>query len=123
MEPTAHDATAWWLLAERLVGAPLAGVSAAAPRCASVPGARPESLTIDIDAHVVSSHSDEKEGAYATYKHGFGFHPLVAYLAETSEALAGIRRPGSASALDPKDQLEILDLALERLPAEARAPR
>jgi Transposase DDE domain group 1 len=37
-------------------------------------------LVIDVDATLVTSHSDFKEGAEGTYKHTFGFHPLLAYL-------------------------------------------
>ncbi len=119
-DPTAHDSTAWRLLAERLVGAPLAGLGAAraaARERAWQAGLRPVTVPIDVDAHLVTSHTDEKEAAFATYKQGFGCHPLVAYLAETSEALAGVLRPGCASALDAEDQLEVVDLALEQLPA------
>jgi Transposase DDE domain group 1 len=118
-EPTAHDSTAWRLLAERLEGAPLVGLGAARAAVrgrAWRAGLRPATVTIDIDAHLVTSHTDEKEAAFPTYKQGFGFHPLVAYLAETGEALAGILRPGCASALDAEDQLEVVDLALEQLP-------
>ena len=50
---------------------------------------------IDLDATLVTAHSD-KEGAAPTYKRGFGFHPLVAYLDATGEALAGRLRPGNA---------------------------
>ena len=45
------------------------------------------SYVIDIDPTVVTSHSD-KQGA-APSKHGYGFHPHVAYLDATGEALAG----------------------------------
>ena len=38
----------------------------------------PERLTIDIDATLITAHS-EKEGAAGNYKGGFGFHPLPAY--------------------------------------------
>ena len=38
----------------------------------------PERLTIDVDATLITAHS-EKEGAAGTYKGGFGFHPLLAY--------------------------------------------
>jgi len=37
----------------------------------------PSSLTIDVDATLVTAHS-EKENAAGNYKHGFGFHPLGA---------------------------------------------
>src|SRR5918997_5237647 len=46
--------------------APHAGIDAAA------------ALVIDIDATLVTAHSD-KESAAATYKRGFGFHPLCAF--------------------------------------------
>jgi len=33
-------------------------------------------------------------GAAGNFKGGFGYHPLLAYLGNTGEALAGILRPG-----------------------------
>ena len=39
-----------------------------------------ELLIIDADATLVLAHSDAKEGAAGTYKHTFGFRPLLAYL-------------------------------------------
>ncbi|MEA2128739.1 MAG: transposase [Solirubrobacteraceae bacterium] len=36
----------------------------------------PERVTIEVDATLLSSHS-EKEGAAGDYKGGFGFHPLI----------------------------------------------
>jgi hypothetical protein len=33
-------------------------------------------LVIDVDATLVTAHSDRKEGAEGTYKHTFGFHPV-----------------------------------------------
>jgi hypothetical protein len=41
-------------------------------------GVRPETITLDIDATLVASHSD-KELASGTYKGGLGFHPLCYY--------------------------------------------
>jgi len=38
-------------------------------------GARPDSITLNIDATLVAAHSD-KERAASTYKHGYGFHPI-----------------------------------------------
>ena len=58
-------------------------------------GADPGFYVIDLDATLVGAHS-EKEGAAPTYKRGFGFHPLLAYLDATGEALAGMLRPGNA---------------------------
>jgi Transposase DDE domain group 1 len=78
-------------------------------------GARPEELILDIDASLLSAHS-EKEGAAGNYKGGFGFHPLLCYLAETGEPLAAILRPGNAAAHTAADHFEVLQLALEQLP-------
>ena len=54
----------------------------------AVPG-----LVIDFDASLVTCHS-EKQGAAPTFKHGFGYHPLLVWLDNTNEALAGMLRPG-----------------------------
>jgi Transposase DDE domain group 1 len=78
-------------------------------------GARPEQLVLDIDASLLIAHS-EKEGAAGNYKGGFGFHPLLCYLAETGEPLAAILRPGNAAAHTAADHFEVLQLALEQLP-------
>lgn len=52
------------------------------------------------------------------YRSGFGFHPMLAYLDETHEALAGVLRPGGAPAHSAQAQIEVLDLALGQLPVE-----
>ena len=52
---------------------------------------------IDIDATLIGAHT-EKEGAAVNFKGTFGFHPLLAYLDESREALAGMLRPGDAAA-------------------------
>ena len=44
-------------------------------------------LVIDLDATLITAHSD-KEGAAPTFKSGYGFHPLGAWLANTAESLA-----------------------------------
>jgi len=75
----------------------------------------PESLTIDIDATLISSHS-EKEGATGNYKGGYGFHPLGAYADQTREALGAILRPGNAGANTAADHKLVLDRALEQIP-------
>jgi hypothetical protein len=80
-------------------------------------GARPESITLDIDATLLTAHS-EKERAAGNYKHGYGFHPLNCYLDETGEALAAILRPGNAGSNTAADHFTVLELALEQLPAE-----
>src|SRR6266536_1303929 len=52
-------------------------------------------LVIDLDATLITAHSD-KEGAAPTFKKGYGFHPLGAWLANTSESLAMLLLPGNA---------------------------
>ena len=74
---------------------------------------------IDIDATLVTAHSD-KQGAAPTYKRGFGHHPLLAFLDATGEALAGILRPGNAGSNTASDHVEILALALAQLPVDPR---
>jgi hypothetical protein len=80
-------------------------------------GARPQELILDIDASLLTAHS-EKDGAAGTYKGGFGFFPLLCYLAETGEPLAGVLRPGNAGANTASDHFEVLQLALEQLPEQ-----
>lgn len=77
----------------------------------------PERLTIDVDATLVTAHS-EKEGAAGNYKGGYGFHPLQAYADETREALGGLLRPGNAGSNTAADHKSVLDLALCQIPAE-----
>ena len=80
-------------------------------------GADPGFYVIDIDATLVGSHS-EKEHAAPTYKRGFGFHPLLAYLDATGEALAGVLRPGNAGSGTAADHVAVLDDALAQLPID-----
>jgi Transposase DDE domain group 1 len=77
----------------------------------------PESLTIDIDATLITSHS-EKEHAAGNYKGGYGFHPLNAYADQTHEALGALLRPGNAGANTAADHEAVLDRALAQIPAE-----
>ncbi len=77
----------------------------------------PERLTIDIDATLITAHS-EKEHAAGNYKGGYGFHPLHAYADETREALAAMLRPGNAGANTAADHKTVLDLAIAQIPAE-----
>jgi hypothetical protein len=75
---------------------------------------------IDIDATLVSAHS-EKEGTAGNFKGGFGYHPILAFLDNTNEALAAILRPGNAGSNTAADHLALLDLALAQLPDAYRA--
>jgi hypothetical protein len=80
-------------------------------------GADPGFYVIDFDGTLVNSHS-EKEGAAPNYKRGFGFHPLLAYLDATGEALAAKLRPGNAGSNTAVDHVEVLDAALVQLPVD-----
>jgi hypothetical protein len=80
-------------------------------------GVKPERVTIELDATLVGAHS-EKDGAAGNFKGGYGFHPLLAYCDESSEALAGILRPGNAGANTAVDQIAVADEALAQIPEE-----
>ena len=77
----------------------------------------PERVTIEVDATLIASHS-EKEGAAGNFKGGYGFHPLMAYCDETSEALAAILRPGNAGSNSAADHIAVIEDALAQIPAE-----
>lgn len=72
-------------------------------------------LVLDIDATLVTCHS-EKEHAAATYKRGFGYHPLLCFLDNTGEALAGVLRPGNAGANTAADHIAVLEQTLAQIP-------
>src|ERR1700733_7600094 len=76
-------------------------------------------LVIDMDATLVTASSD-KEGAAPTWKKGYGFHPLGAWLANTRECLAMLLRPGNAGSNTFTDHKEVLGAALRQVPARFR---
>ena len=78
-------------------------------------GARPKELIIDIDATLLSSHS-EKERTAGNFKGGYGFHPLLGYIDPTSEALAALLRPGNAGSNTADDHFTLLGRSLEQIP-------
>jgi hypothetical protein len=118
--PVASDSTAFRVIdkvaEEQLLGELRAAHARARERFWKLHGA-PERLTIDIDATLITSHS-EKERAAGTYKGGFGFHPLQAYADETREALGAKLRPGNAGANTAADHIAVLDMAIGQIPAE-----
>ena len=79
--------------------------------------APPGDITIDVDATLLNAFS-EKQDARATYKKGFGFHPIGGWCDTTSEPLAAILRPGNAGSNDTDDHLELLDQVIAALPPE-----
>jgi hypothetical protein len=93
----------------------LRAARAAARERGGAHGVRPERIEVDIAATQINAHT-EKEGAAVNYRSGFGFHPILAYLDETHEALAGVLRGGGAPAHSAQAQIDVLDLALAQLP-------
>jgi len=87
------------------------------------PGAGGTLVTVDIDATIVTAHS-EKEQATPTWKKTFGFHPLAAFadhgLGGAGEPLAIKLRPGNAGSNTTADHIEVARLALAQLPKPAR---
>jgi len=111
--------TAWRTL-DAIDAAALARIATAraqARRRAWAAGMDPGFVVIDIDGTLVSAQS-EKEDAAPTYKHGFGFYPLVAYLDRTGEPLAALLRPGNAGSGTAADHIAILGAALAQLPCD-----
>lgn len=88
-----------------------------------VPGPPGSQVIIDLDATLVTAHS-EKEAAAPTFKRGFGFHPLFAFVDHgedgSGETLAGMLRTGSAGANTAADHITVLDAALAQLPEHER---
>jgi hypothetical protein len=76
-------------------------------------------LVIDMDATLITAHSD-KENARPTWKMGYGFHPLGAWLANTRECLAMLLRPGNAGSNTFADHEQVLAAALKQVPAARR---
>ncbi|MDN5686386.1 MAG: IS1380 family transposase [Brachybacterium sp.] len=77
-------------------------------------------LVIDLDATLITAHS-EKEQAAPTFKRGYGFHPLCAFLDHgsdgTGEPLAIQLRPGNAGSNTAADHISVTRQALAQLPA------
>jgi len=120
--PVASDATAFRVL-DAVGPARLEALRAARAQArarAWAMGAAPDEIVLDIDATLITAHS-EKEGAAPTYKRGFGFHPLLCYLG--AEALAGRLRPGNAGSNTAADHLDVLLDALDQLPEPVREDR
>ena len=118
----ASDPTAWRVVSS-IGPAELDAINAAraaARAQAWAAGVRPGWIVLDLDATLVTSHS-EKEDAAPNYKHGFGFHPVMVYLDGTTEALAGLLRPGNAGSNTAADHLRVVDDALAQLPVATRA--
>ena len=80
-------------------------------------------LVIDVDATLVTAHS-EKQDARPTFKKGFGFHPLCAFVdhgpAGTGEPVGLMLRPGNAGSNTAADHITVISQALRQLPGGRR---
>jgi Transposase DDE domain group 1 len=76
-------------------------------------------LVIDVDATLLTVHLD-KEQPKPTFKRGYGFHPLVAFVdhgaAGTGEPLAVVQRPGNPGSKTAADHVSVVKDALRQLP-------
>lgn len=129
--PVASDPTAWRLLSQldETMLAELRCARAQAREVAwaqhtdtrgdlprvNVAGQQVDGLVLDIDATIVICHSD-KESATRTWKKTFGYHPLLCFLDNTSEALSGLLREGRAGSNTTTDHIIVLDQALAQIP-------
>lgn len=93
-----------------------------APDAATSPD---EPVVIDLDATLLTAHS-EKEHARPTFKKGFGFHPLCAFVdhgpAGTGETLAVNLRPGNAGSNTAADHIAVTKAAFAQLPGGKTRP-
>lgn len=76
-------------------------------------------VVLDVDATLVTAHS-EKENAAATFKRGFGYHPLGVWCDNTQEMLAVKLRAGNAGSNTAADHIEVLGAAITQVPAAHR---
>ena len=80
-------------------------------------------LIADIDATLVTAHSDKEHAAPAGMK-GYGFHPLTVFAdhgaAGNGEPLAIMLRPGNAGSNTAADHITATKAALAQLPAAMR---
>lgn len=83
-------------------------------------------LIIDLDATLVGAHSD-KQGAAPTFKRGYGFHPLCAFVDHgpegSGEPLAVMLRPGNAGSNTAADHITVVRDALKQLPSHRSGTR
>ncbi len=83
-------------------------------------------LVIDTDATLITAHSD-KERAAPTFKRGFGFHPLWAFVDHgadgSGEPLTCLLRKGNAGSNTAADHITVVKAALAQLPRHKSGTR
>ncbi len=80
-----------------------------------------DELVLDIDATLFEVHSENKQGAAAHFKGGYGFAPMLVFAEPLGLPLAGRLRSGNATANDAGDQLQVVDDAIAALPSQWQA--
>jgi hypothetical protein len=78
-----------------------------------------DTIVLDVDATLVTVHS-EKEAAAATFKGGFGYHPIGVWCDNTQEMLAATLRPGNAGSNTTVDHIAVLTAAIAQVPPTHR---
>jgi hypothetical protein len=134
--PVASDPTVSRLVTALAGGGPRALASIRAARAVArsrawelaaddAPGACGQ-VVVDLDATLVTAHSD-KEHAAPTWKSGYGFHPLWAFIDHgpegTGEAAAVLLRAGNAGSNTAADHITVTRQALAQLPPKRRRGR
>jgi hypothetical protein len=132
--PVASDPVVSRLIARLAADAPAALAAIGAARAAArerawalagdqSPGADGGLLPVDIDATIVTAHSDKQQAA-PTWKKTYGFHPLTVFADHGSEGsgepLAVMLRPGNAGSNTAADHIAATRLALAQLPKAMR---
>jgi hypothetical protein len=81
---------------------------------------------LDLDATLLTAHSD-KEQAAPTFKRGYGFHPLLAFLDHgsdgTGEPLSFLLRRGNAGSNTAADHITVARAAFAQLPGHRTGHR
>jgi len=81
---------------------------------------------LDLDATLLTAHSD-KEQAAPTFKRGYGFHPLLAFLDHggdgTGEPLSFLLRSGNAGSNTAADHITVARAAFAQLPGHRTGHR
>ncbi len=84
-------------------------------------------LVVDLDATLITSHSEGKEQAAPTYKRGFGHHPLASFVDHgpegTGEPLSMLLRAGNAGSNTVADHITVTAASLAQLPEGHRTGR
>jgi hypothetical protein len=75
-----------------------------------------DAVLLDIDASLVEIHSENKEQTAATFKGGYGFHPMFCFADATGETLAAMLRAGNTGANTVTAHVTLLDQAMGQLP-------